>query len=213
MPVCVQANFVNSIHLPSFTSQRHISPFADALTVYCLSPEAQAFDKQVMAAVWPNNSARGLTSSSSERSQRHICPSWHPVTIVPPSSVSSIDEIQCVGALRPQRTMGRTRLFPAIVFFKAVKASPQAIIMSVGDAVGAPTEEVKKAAYVRRTSRAILGGRPRETPSRCSRPHPAWLQGATAAAAAAAAGGVAAAAAAAAVPDCKRRLRPTSRHS
>lgn len=68
-----------------------------------------------------------------------------------------------------------------------VKASPQAIIMSVGDAVGAPAEEVKKAAYVRRTSRAIPGGRPRGTPSRCSRPHPAWLQGATAAAAAAAA--------------------------
>lgn len=66
-----------------------------------------------------------------------------------------------------------------------VKASPQAIIMSVGDAVGAPAEEVKKAAYVRRTSRAIPGGRPRGTPSRCSRPHPAWLQGATAAAAAA----------------------------
>jgi hypothetical protein len=36
-------------------------PFADALTVYRLSPEAQAFDKQVMDAVWPNNSARGLT--------------------------------------------------------------------------------------------------------------------------------------------------------
>lgn len=68
-----------------------------------------------------------------------------------------------------------------------VKASPQAIIMSVEDAVGAPAEEVKKAAYVRRTSRAIPGGRPRGTPSRCSRPHPAWLQGATAAAAAAAA--------------------------
>lgn len=59
--------------------------------------------------------------------------------------------------------------------------------MSVGDALGAPAEEVKKAAYVRRTSRAIPGGRPRGTPSRCSRPHPAWLQGATAAAAAAAA--------------------------
>jgi hypothetical protein len=51
MPVCVQANFVNSMHLPSFTSQRHISPFADALTIYCLSLEEQALDKQVMEAV------------------------------------------------------------------------------------------------------------------------------------------------------------------
>lgn len=57
-----------------------------------------------------------LTSSSTERSQRHICPSWHPVTIVAPSSIKSTAEMQCVGALRPQSTMGRTRLFPAIVF-------------------------------------------------------------------------------------------------
>ena len=57
-----------------------------------------------------------LTSNSTERSQRHIWPSWHPVTTVAPSSVKSTAEMQCVGALRPQRTMGRTRLFPAIVF-------------------------------------------------------------------------------------------------
>ena len=57
-----------------------------------------------------------LTSNSTERSQRHIWPSWHPVTTVAPSSVKSTAEMQGVGALRPQRTMGRTRLFPAIVF-------------------------------------------------------------------------------------------------
>lgn len=65
-----------------------------------------------------------------------------------------------------------------------VKSSPQAIIMSVGDAVGAPAKEAEEAAYARRTSRASPGGRTRGTPRRCSRPHPAWLQGSTAATAA-----------------------------
>lgn len=61
-----------------------------------------------------------------------------------------------------------------------VKSSPQAIIMSVGDAVGAPAKEAKEAPDARRTSRASPGGRPRGSPRRRSRP-PAWLQGTTAA--------------------------------
>lgn len=61
-----------------------------------------------------------------------------------------------------------------------VKSSPQAIIMSVGDAVGAPAKEAKEAPDARRTSRVSPGGRPRGTPRRRSRP-PAWLQGTTAA--------------------------------
>lgn len=56
-----------------------------------------------------------LTSKSRERSQRHICPSWQPVTIMETSSISSSVDMQWVGAFRPHSTMGSTRLFPAIL--------------------------------------------------------------------------------------------------
>lgn len=156
-------------------------PLSDALTIYCLSEQALAFDRQVMEAVWPNNMALGqiwekwntktiqaasgdewpqittaaglakvwlcktpcqnftsaplgtrgvknpkhptindtmwyfTTSSSDVRSQRQICPSWQPVMIVLKSSITNRLLIQWVGAVRPHRTMGRTRLFPDIV--------------------------------------------------------------------------------------------------
>lgn len=52
------------------------------------------------------------TSSSGVMSQRQICPSWQPVMMVLKSSITSTVLMQWVGAVRPHRTMGRTRLFP-----------------------------------------------------------------------------------------------------
>lgn len=56
-----------------------------------------------------------LTSKSGAMSQRHIWPSWQPVMIIDVSSMSSSVDMQWVGALWPHRTMGNTRLFPAIL--------------------------------------------------------------------------------------------------
>lgn len=59
--------------------------------------------------------AQTLTSSSGVMSQRQICPSWQPVMMVLKSSITSRLLMQCVGAVRPQSTMGRTKLFPDIM--------------------------------------------------------------------------------------------------
>lgn len=42
-----------------FQWKKNTHPLSDALTMYCLSLHALAFDRQVMEAVWPNNMARG----------------------------------------------------------------------------------------------------------------------------------------------------------
>lgn len=52
------------------------------------------------------------TSSSGVMSHRQIWPSWQPVMMVLKSSITSRLLMQCVGAVRPHSTMGRTRLFP-----------------------------------------------------------------------------------------------------
>lgn len=55
------------------------------------------------------------TSSSGVMSHRQICPSWQPVMMVLKSSITSTVLMQCVGAVRPHSTMGKTRPFPDIV--------------------------------------------------------------------------------------------------
>lgn len=55
------------------------------------------------------------TPSSGVMSQRQICPSWQPVMMVLKSSITRRLLMQWVGAVRPQSTMGRTRLFPDIM--------------------------------------------------------------------------------------------------
>lgn len=76
----------------------------------CPTEESKSFrfGTTCMTSLWP------LTSSSEVMSQMQICPSWQPVMMVARSSITSRLEIQWVGALRPHRTMGNTRLFPVM---------------------------------------------------------------------------------------------------
>lgn len=59
-----------------------------------------------------SNITTAITFSSGVMSQRQICPSWQPVMMVLKSSITRRLLMQCVGAVRPHSTMGRTRLFP-----------------------------------------------------------------------------------------------------
>lgn len=47
--------------------KKNTHPLSDALTMYCLSLHALAFDRQVMEAVWPNNMARGQIWTQEKR--------------------------------------------------------------------------------------------------------------------------------------------------
>lgn len=61
---------------------------------------------------WQKYEKSSRTSSSGVMSHRQIWPSWQPVMMVLKSSITSRLLMQCVGAVRPHSTMGRTRLFP-----------------------------------------------------------------------------------------------------
>lgn len=63
--VCKQPDLSSTLNFHYLTDLHIINPqethpLSDALTIYCFSLEAEAFDKQVIEAVWPNSRALGL---------------------------------------------------------------------------------------------------------------------------------------------------------